>query len=597
MTSAPPLLPNVPIAAAPVAAVPQANLAANQAVVPDPAALSPALAQLAVGAKVEAQVLAVIGQTIQLQTPQGALTLQTPQPLPLPPGASLTLLMTAQGAQPQFRVATVNGQPLTAFGQIMPQAATPSVAVPMPVLAAQPPAQAGITALVLPSPSPPSGNTPALPPGSSVTVRLLSVETPPQSMPSAPTQTPPQQVTQAYGAMQAAEPEPQEAPSAQTQTPPALPQTPSALPQTPEPLPQANSQGPAPQPVLQQSPPEQPVPAPQALPQPAAQAQPQSEVTAPPPQAAVPQAPAAPVAVVLQTAPQAPVAQPQAQPTTPIAGQILEGTVPDLSRPGSPMVQTPAGLLSLQANLDLSPGTKVTLQVVSDPKPPEAAPRTEVPPPPLRKGIETLRTVLPQLAEQVEQQLPSLGHPRLAFQLQAVTTAARQGNAAGMLENEPAALALLASKPELLHGLEEGLSSLRQTVTLPGSGVDQWQAYVLPFMVEGREQRLRLVVRDKPEGGPEAERREEEGTRFVIDLDMKALGPVQLDGLVKGRAKRFDLIIRTHQPMPETLRLGIAEVFINTLDGFGMTGRTSFQAVPAFIVPQPVQASQILPPA
>jgi hypothetical protein len=116
-------------------------------------------------------------------------------------------------------------------------------------------------------------------------------------------------------------------------------------------------------------------------------------------------------------------------------------------------------------------------------------------------------------------------------------------------------------------------------------------------MVEGREQRLRLVVRDKPEGGSEADRREEEGTRFVIDLDMKVLGPVQLDGLVKGRAKRFDLIIRTHQPIPETLRLGIAEVFINTLDGFGMTGRTSFQAVPAFIEPQPVKVSQILPPA
>jgi len=583
MTSAPPLPPNVTTAAAPVAAV----LPANQAVVPDPAALSPALAQLAVGAKVEAQVLAVVGQTIQLQTPQGPLTLQTPQPLPLPPGASLTLLMTAQGAQPQFRIATVNGQPLTASGQIVPQAPTSPLAVSTPVLSAQPPVQAGITALVLPSPTPPSANTPALPPGSSVTVRLLSVETPPQPMPSASKQTPPQQAAQAYGAMRAVEPEPQEAPSAQPQT-----QTLSASPQTPEPSSQPNLQGPAPQPVPQQSLPEQPVPAPQALPQPTAQAQPQLEVTAPPPQAAVPQAPTAPV----QTTPQTLVSQPQIT-TPPIAGQILEGTVPDLSRPGSPMVQTPAGLLSLQANLDLPPGTKVTLQVVSAPKPPEAAPREEAPPPPLRKGIETLRTVLPQLAEQVEQQLPSLGHPRLAFQLMALTTAARQGKAAGMLENEPAALALLASKPELLHGLEEGLSSLRQTVTLPGSGVDQWQAYVLPFMVEGREQRLRLVVRDKPEGGPEAERREEEGTRFVIDLDMKALGPVQLDGLVKGRAKRFDLIIRTHQPIPETLRLGIAEVFINTLDGFGMTGRTSFQAVPVFIEPQPVQASQILPPA
>lgn len=580
MNSAPPLPPNVTTAAAPVAAA----LPVNQAVVPDPAALPPALAQLAVGAKVEAQVLAVVGQTIQLQTAQGPLTLQTPQPLPLPPGASLTLLMTAQGAQPQFRIATVNGQPLTPSGQIVPQAPTPPVVAPTPLITAQPPVQAGITALVMPSPTPPSANMPALPPGSSVTVRLLSVEMPPQAATQTNAPAPmPQQAAQAYGAMQPVEPEqepatPQETPSATAQPTPPQAVAPQSL---PEPTQAQPAQPTPPQPQIT-------VPT-QALPpvaQPVPQVQPQTA-----PSAAL-QAPAAPVA--LQASVQTPAAQPV---TPPITGQVLQGTVPDLSRPGSPMVQTPAGLLSLQANLDLPPGTKVTLQVVSDPKPPEAGPRDDAPPPPLRKGIETLRTVLPQLVEQVEKQLPTLGHPRLAFQLLALTSAVRQGKANALVENEPAALALLASKPELLHGIEEGLSSLRQTVTLPGSGVDQWQAYVLPFMVEGREQRLRLVVRDKPEGGPETQRREEEGTRFVIDLDMQVLGPVQLDGLVKGRSKRFDLIIRTHQPMPETLRLGIAEVFINTLDGFGMTGRTSFQAVPTFIEPQPVKASQILPPA
>ena len=366
MTSAPPLLPNVATAAAPVAAV----LPANQAVVPNPAALPPALAQLAVGAKIEAQVLAVVGQTIQLQTPQGALTLQTPQPLPLPPGASLTLLMTAQGAQPQFRIATVNGQPLTASGQIAPQASTPSVAVATPVLSAQPPAQAGITALVLPSPAPPSANGPSLPPGSSVTVRLLTVETPPQA--TVPTQTPPQQAAQAYGAMQAAEPEPE--PAVPQETSSATPQpSESAQPTPPQPAaPQS-----LPQPALPTPPPSQPEASAPVLatPQAVVQAPPPAEMTVPPQPAAVPQAPAAPVAAVPQTAPQAPVAQPQQPQTTapPIAGQILEGTVPDLSRPGSPLVQTPVGLLSLQANLDLPPGTKLTLQVVSDPKPSEAS--------------------------------------------------------------------------------------------------------------------------------------------------------------------------------------------------------------------------------
>jgi hypothetical protein len=39
-------------------------------------------------------------------------------------------------------------------------------------------------------------------------------------------------------------------------------------------------------------------------------------------------------------------------------------------------------------------------------------------------------------------------------------------------------------------------------------------------------------------------------------------------------------------------------VFLNTLDSFGMTGRTSFQTVPAFLQPLPtVSRASSLPPA
>lgn len=612
MSGPPPALPSIPSAA--VASPAAANPPANQASVANPASLPPALAQLTVGTQVEAQVLSSLGQTLQVSTPQGPMTLQTP--MSVPPGAVLTLLMTAQGSQPQFRIAALDGQPVNASGQVqkpqqpLPNLPTPAAAAP-PELSSQPPANAGIRALVLPSPLPPSPDQPQLPPGSNVTVRLLSVEVPeptrvpaeaeaqPQQAASSPPAATPQRAAQAYSA--APQPVPQEMPPPSSPPTPAVTQEPVVMePQTPQSqaLPQ---QPPAPAAAPPSSPaPTAQTPQPQIVPSPAQNPAPTPQATPLP----LPQQPQSPPVVTEQPAPLPSPAAAPAAPPPPQPGQVLNGQVPDSSRPGNPQVATPAGLLSLQANLDLPVGAKVALQIVSPPELPEPEPQTDpAPPTPLRKGMEALKAALPQLADQLEKQLPSLGHPRLAFQLLALTTAARHGKAAELLQAEDgaaaSALAQLTGKPDILHGLDQGLSSLRQTVTVQGSGLDQWQAYVLPFMVEGREQSLRLVVRDKPEGesGPEAQRRAEEGTRFLIDLDMTHLGAVQLDGLVKGRAKRFDLIIRSHIAIDEPMRLGIAEVFTRTLDGFGMAGRASFQTVPAFIEAMPVSRSNPLPTA
>ncbi|HVI52164.1 MAG TPA: hypothetical protein VM661_13200 [Candidatus Sulfotelmatobacter sp.] len=646
----PPALPSVPAAAPTQAAAPAAPVA--QASVANPQSLPPALAQLTVGAKVDAQVLASIGQppnlTVQVQTDRGGMTLQTE--MPLPQGSSVTLLLTAQGGQPQFRIAALNGQPVTAQGQIVASASASQTATASPTavqpasaeLQSAPPADAGIRATVLPSPqsslpqgagqssaalsSP--GGSPALPPGNSVTVRILSVEPAPLAQgasPERPVQTP-VRAAQAYGA--AAQTSGVPAGGGQTTPPQAV---------SPQPVPSQPAQPASPTASPTASPPLAPPSVPSATEVSQGQIAPQSGPPEPVPSQPASLQPAFPQAPVLQSAAQpvpvsSPPLQPAAQlvaqpagqnvllsapppsfqqgpsPQASVAGLVLQGTVPDTSRPASPQIQTPVGLLALQAQVDLSPGDKVVVQLVSEPAPPEATPQPDPDGarPPLRKGLDLIRAALPQLAEQIERQLPSLdhasGHSRLAFQLLALTTAVRSGKAEPLVAAEPAAgepslLSALAPHHGLVQGLEQELASLRQTVTLPGSGVDQWQAYVLPFLVEGKPQELRLVVRDKPQNEAEARRREDEGTRFLIDLDMTNLGAVQLDGLVKGRAKRFDLIIRTHVALSESLRMGIADVFVTTLDGFGMTGRTSFQTVPVFIEPQRLSGSPLLPTA
>ena len=64
--------------------------------------------------------------------------------------------------------------------------------------------------------------------------------------------------------------------------------------------------------------------------------------------------------------------------------------------------------------------------------------------------------------------------------------------------------------------------------------------------------------------------------RFLIDLTLSRIGELQLDGLI--RPRRFDLILRTHMPLPPEMRQEIGKLFHGSLETLGMTGGVSFQA-------------------
>ena len=51
------------------------------------------------------------------------------------------------------------------------------------------------------------------------------------------------------------------------------------------------------------------------------------------------------------------------------------------------------------------------------------------------------------------------------------------------------------------------------------------------------------------------------GTRFLLDLDLSRLGPLQLDGMFKKESRSFDMMVRTTAPLPETMRTDLAGLF------------------------------------
>ena len=578
MTTIPPALQPVSSPAAgsqaPVTATPVSDVPAEIASLPPNSTIEAtvAAAQAATQAAAQAQAKAVV----QLITQLGNLTVRLP--MPVPPDATLKLQVLGSGANLQLRVIALNGQPLPgaglapSLGAIEPlplpplagplagtAPATPGVLqgpAPSPV---SNPLATGIAAETLPTPAANSGlqatvvfgTEAAIPNGTQLTVRLLDI-LPPGATTGLPSATP--------------EPGAALPPIVGEPRPGVLP---GPLPNTGA-LPAATD----PEGAL---PPGATVPAsPGTVPaSPDATTGPSSAMTTP-----GASAPSLPVT----TAPDPAAALPA----------TLSGTVAPNSLGGQPLVQTPIGLLSLSGAPDLPPGSQVTLQTVGPPTPPApviaASPSATQAQPSGWANFSDTMVVLqkadPGAVQVLVQRLPDLG-PQFVSNLVTWVAAAQTGDIRAWLGERTVKALEKAGRADLIDKLGDDLDGMKSTVRLPQLGND-WQALTLPLFFGQRIERVRLSVRrakgeeDGLKGG------DEEGLRFLLDVDMSQLGALQLDGLVKRQAKHFDLIVRSRLELPEQVRRDINSIFTRSLDGFGMTGGAVFKQTAAFIEPLPI---------
>ena len=110
---------------------------------------------------------------------------------------------------------------------------------------------------------------------------------------------------------------------------------------------------------------------------------------------------------------------------------------------------------------------------------------------------------------------------------------------------------------------------------LPGD----WRPYTVPMFDGQAIHPVRVHVHPlngDEEGNAQGER--EAGSRFLIDVELSRLGPMQLDGMV--RERRFDLILRSQNALPAELRAELTQVFADSVDAVGYGGGITFQAGP-----------------
>jgi hypothetical protein len=131
-----------------------------------------------------------------------------------------------------------------------------------------------------------------------------------------------------------------------------------------------------------------------------------------------------------------------------------------------------------------------------------------------------------------------------------------------------------AGRADLVPALHDEMRALARIASEPSQ---QWHVLPLPLHDGAQLTPAFLYVERDARRVSESG---EEARRFVLDVQTRALGRLQLDGLL--RPKRFDLLLRSRAPLDKIMRGEIERLFHATLDSAGWRGEVAFSTAPAF---------------
>ncbi len=316
-----------------------------------------------------------------------------------------------------------------------------------------------------------------------------------------------------------------------------------------------------------------------------------------------------------QTSPGAPAPPgglPQQGPPPPAAGSVrLEGLVTGSTASGQPQVQTAAGLLTLQIGAQLPAGTRLALdlptQQLAALTPPGVPGATPLALPAAGSDANSLAYSWPALQLALEglerldaaearallsQQgptapLPQPG-PRLSSAMLFFINALTGGDPGAWLGELMGGHAQRrlerAGQGDLLARLRGDLGGLARLTDAAG---ESWRLLPIPLYDGQQLQQMRLFLRQRRDGS-KGRGKDAEATRFLLEVSLTRLGDLQLDGLV--RRKRFDLILRSRQSLPQPMRQDISAIFTAANEASGSEGSITFQDSPDW-QPMPIGAA------
>ena len=275
-------------------------------------------------------------------------------------------------------------------------------------------------------------------------------------------------------------------------------------------------------------------------------------------------------------------------------GQVnFGGTVMGSTIGGQPIVETPLGLFTLGAKVDLPEGMRLQFRVMA---PPGGTGTAAIGGQPatlmalsrqwaaLDEALATLKASDPVIAQAVLEQTIARPGAQLAGGLAFFLVALRGGGDLKRWLGEGSVQALEKSgRGKLVQQLSEEMREMARAGSAETAKTGDWRPLFMPvFDGEGVRQLRLFVHRD---GGEESDDDKPPGKRFLVDADFTRLGQFQLDGLVAG--KKLDLVVRTKQALPGDITKNINAIFTRSLDASGFSGQLRFEAGAKLVTPDP----------
>ena len=205
-----------------------------------------------------------------------------------------------------------------------------------------------------------------------------------------------------------------------------------------------------------------------------------------------------------------------------------------------------------------------------DALPVESARRVPV----LREAVSILSATDPALAAQFVRSVVPQGNSQLAATLLFFLSATRGGDIRGWVGDRVTSRMEDAGRADMLPRLSAELAGTTRPAPDPAAG--EWRSQTIPLYQDGDIGGLTMHVRAPGDENGSADDTGEGGRRFLIDLDLSRMGPLQLDGLV--REKRLDVTIRSQAAFPETMRQDMRTLFRDASETVGLHGGLTFQA-------------------
>ncbi|HLB78986.1 MAG TPA: DNA polymerase III, partial [Dongiaceae bacterium] len=254
------------------------------------------------------------------------------------------------------------------------------------------------------------------------------------------------------------------------------------------------------------------------------------------------------------------------------------------------IVASPLGTLVLLARTDLPVGGVIVLEVAATPPAAATTPdSTAAEPqrsllgmsrgwPALTEAAEVLGRAGPEASAELARQLPQAG-PRLAAGLISLLAALAAGDADRWLAPALRLALERAGRADLANRLR---GEFRQAAGLAAEPIGgDWRVAYLPLHDGAELRQINLYLRGhrRPRG---AAAESDSPTRFILEVELSRLGPLQLDGLVNRR--RFDLMLRSRTPLSASMRRDIEAIFDEARAVAGFAGAIAFQAAATFPV-------------